>query len=140
MSNRKHTFLWWIAAFAIASASIGAQVQRPNLGVGGSNWTPRTGTDFGLVVQDLATGITPAQLAQSMLSGTGVTISNVQFSGVPVSAGAFTTTNPAILGFSSGIMLSSGNVNSVIGPNLADTAAMWQTRLDEEAATAAEGA
>jgi hypothetical protein len=27
-----------------------------------------------------------------------------------------------------------------VGPNLADTAAKWQARLDEEAATAAEGA
>ena len=27
-----------------------------------------------------------------------------------------------------------------VGPKLADTAAMWQARLDEEAAAAAEGA
>jgi len=112
-----------VAALAVLASAATAQrptPQRLRLPVGGTNLAPRPSNDAGLVVQDLATGITPGQLAQSILSGSGVTVSNVQYSGVPHSAGTFTTTTPGILGFSSGIVLSSGDIASVVGPNLSD--------------------
>jgi hypothetical protein len=68
-----------------------------------------------LVVNDLTTGLTPTQLAQS-LAGPGVTISNVSFTGVPQAAGEFTG-GTGIIGFEQGIILSSGHANGVPGPN-----------------------
>jgi hypothetical protein len=51
--------------------------------------------------------------------GSGVTPSNVVFTGTATSAGLFTTTSN-IIGFESGIILSSGHVNNVVGPNTQD--------------------
>lgn len=111
-----------IAMLATLAVCLDAQSlpQRPNLLPGQSNAVSKIGHDSGLVVQDLSTGITPLQLAQSILSGPGVTISNVVYNGVPGSAGTFTATDPTIVGFSSGIILSSGAVASVVGPNVSD--------------------
>lgn len=111
-----------LLALVLSGAALAAQAPvRAVLANGHTNWVPRATTDSGLVVQALNTGITPAQLANSILSGTGVTISNVTYSGTGVSAGTFTTTSPGILGFPSGIVLSSGNVGSVVGPNVSDS-------------------
>ena len=112
-----------LALVAIFAATSTAQTlpPRPALGTGQSNALPKFGNDFGLVVQDLSTGLTPTQLAQSILSGAGINVTNVAYSGLPHTAGTFSTTDATILGFSSGIVLSSGNVNSVPGPNLADS-------------------
>ncbi|HMS18619.1 MAG TPA: choice-of-anchor L domain-containing protein, partial [Planctomycetota bacterium] len=103
-------------------ATLHAQVtpqMRPVLSAGQSNQLPK-GSDFGLVLNDLSTGVTPTQLAQSILSGSGVSVTNVQYSGVAVSAGTFSTTDTSLLGFSSGIVLSSGDINSTPGPNVSD--------------------
>lgn len=108
----------------VLSLSAHAQITRSTeaiLGDSNSNWVPRLGTDNSLVVSDLNSGLTPVQLAQSILAGVSVTISNVSYSGVAVSAGTFTTTQPGVIGFGNGIILSSGNVSSVIGPNLQDS-------------------
>jgi len=59
-----------------------------------------------------------ATLINSFL-GSGVTPSNVVFTGTATSAGLFTTTSN-IIGFESGIILSSGHVNNVVGPNTQD--------------------
>jgi uncharacterized repeat protein (TIGR03803 family) len=71
----------------------------------------------GLVVTDL-TNRTPTQLVQQIL-GPGVTVSNVQFKGVNKSAGTFTG-GATIIGFPDGIILSSGDVRNVVGPNVSD--------------------
>ena len=69
---------------------------------------------MGLVVQDQTDpGITPTTLAQS-LAGTGVTISNVTYSGSMRAAGRFTG-GTTIIGFDSGIVLSTGNAQTVAG-------------------------
>lgn len=65
------------------------------------------------------TSLTPAQLA-STLAGPGVSISNVNFTGNPASAGSFTFTDPTVVGFGQGIVLSSGSAVDVVGPNLMD--------------------
>lgn len=68
-----------------------------------------------LVVQDLTMGITPQALAES-LAGVGITVSNVTYTGAPVAAGSFTG-GATIIGFESGVVLSSGSVIDVVGPN-----------------------
>lgn len=64
-------------------------------------------------------GYTATELAQSLV-GPGVTISNATFTGGATAAGSFNFTDPTVIGFGQGIMLSSGNVADVVGPNSAD--------------------
>jgi hypothetical protein len=72
-----------------------------------------------LTVQDQNTaGITPITLAQS-LAGTGITISNVTYIGTLESSGQFQG-GAGIIGFPSGIILSSGWAVDTIGPNQSD--------------------
>lgn len=72
------------------------------------------------------TSLTPTQLAESLV-GTGVSVSNVTFRGGAQSTGSFDFTNaPTVVGFSKGILLSSGNAADVVGPNAADwTSTDW---------------
>jgi len=65
------------------------------------------------------TSNTPAQLVQNVLVGSGVSVSNVTYSGhIPRSIGKFTTgNNPTNLGLTSGIIMSTGNVMDAPGPN-----------------------
>lgn len=72
----------------------------------------------GLSTQDLTNGITPEQLVQNLLGG-GVTVQNVKFNGAPHAAGTFTG-GDGIIGFNDGIILSSGRISDVVGPNLSD--------------------
>lgn len=56
--------------------------------------------------------MTPAQLVQNVLVGTGVTVSNITYTGSANSIGAFTTgATPTNLGLTSGIIMSTGFVN-----------------------------
>ncbi len=68
------------------------------------------------------TGITPTQLVQNILVGNGVTVSNVTFNGQagPTASnqiGSFVSTGITNLGFPSGLLLSSGGVSGMVGPN-----------------------
>ncbi len=74
-----------------------------------------SGGDF---VQDLTQGVSPQDLANALLGG-GITVSNVSYTGANVAAGTFKGLGAAI-GFNSGIILSSGDVACVTGPNLSD--------------------
>ncbi len=70
------------------------------------------------------TGMTPTQLVQNVLVGSGVTVSNVTYSGAANSIGYFTTgTIPTNLGLKSGVIMSTGNVTQAPGPvsNFAST-------------------
>jgi hypothetical protein len=69
----------------------------------------------GLAVADLTTSLTPTALAEQ-LAGTGVSVSNVQYTGAPAAAGSFTG-GDGIIGFDTGIILSSGQATDVVGPN-----------------------
>lgn len=66
------------------------------------------------------TALTPTQLAESLV-GTGVSVSNVTFTGGALSTGSFAFTDPKVIGFGQGIVLSSGNAADVVGPNLSDS-------------------
>ncbi len=68
----------------------------------------------GLIVQNLS-DMTPEELAAKLV-GSGITISNVKYTGLPCSAGVFSG-GKDIIGFADGIILSCGDVANVIGPN-----------------------
>ena len=78
---------------------------------------------YAQLVVTAATGITPQQLVQNILVGTGVSVSNVTFNGSSTACiwnnfGSFTTgTNPTNLGFTNGLILASGGVTGAVGPN-----------------------
>ena len=85
-----------------------------------------------LAVTDLTGALEPADLAQD-LAGEGVTIDNVTFVGTDTSAGRFTSGLMSVIGFDQGIALSTGNVNSVVGPNVQDgTTGFLGTGGDEQ--------
>ena len=82
---------------------------------GGSVKRPQTQKAAGLVTQDMATGgQTPDSLVTALV-GSGVTVANIQFDGAPVAAGTFSG-GIGIVGFAQGIVLGSGDVASVAGP------------------------
>lgn len=79
------------------------------------------------------TTLTPAQLVQNVLLGSGVTVSNITFNGsaaaanqIQESAGQFNGTNSNI-GLSNGFILGSGDVQVSIGPNNNGGASMGGT-------------
>ncbi len=93
---------------------------RPNLGPGESNWVPPAAAPEGsLVTTDLASGLTPLDLVAALV-GPGVTVSNVTYTGANIAAGTFTG-GSGIVGFESGIVLGTGNIASVVGPNASDS-------------------
>lgn len=107
-------------------AKISQLEPRPDIGPGESNWTPPLESpsskllSTGLSTTDLSTQ-TPDDLVAALI-GTGPdapVISNVTFSGAKIAAGTFSG-GTGIIGFESGIILSSGNIASVTGPNTAD--------------------
>jgi len=99
------------AALALAAASVFAVISL------------RTG-DAAVVTQDLSGPLEPVDLANTLV-GSGITISNVTYTGADVAAGTFsggTTIGGATgIGFDSGVILSSGSVANVIGPNQSDS-------------------
>jgi len=74
---------------------------------------PATQANAALVVQDLDRGATPDGMAQ-LLAGEGVSISNVTYAGATRAGGIFGGGSDSI-GFESGIILDSGNVQTVDG-------------------------
>ncbi|MFS0638330.1 choice-of-anchor L domain-containing protein [Mesobacillus foraminis] len=75
----------------------------------------------GLATNDLTSGLTPEQLVKNLLGG-GVTVQNVKFKGAFHAAGSFSG-GDGIIGFNDGIILSSGSISNVIGPNQSDSIA-----------------
>lgn len=107
-----------LALFAMASP-VPAQ-RRLELPPGGSLRLQQTQKAAGLVTQDMATGGQTPESLVTALVGSGVSITNIQFNGAPVAAGTFAG-GIGIVGFAQGIVLSSGDIASVIGPqNLLD--------------------
>lgn len=116
---RKLPALFMGCMVGLAAAAASAHPQRPSVPRGGDNWIPRASQRVGLTTQDLNSGLTPTDLVTALL-GPGVTVSNVTFTGANVAAGTFAG-GTGIIGFSSGIVLSSGSVAFVPGPNLQDS-------------------
>jgi len=74
-------------------------------------------SNLGITTTDLNTK-TPTDLVNTLL-GPGITVSNVTYTGANVAAGEFAG-GTGIIGFESGIILSSGDIASVVGPNALD--------------------
>lgn len=88
-----------------------------------SSYTFVAAQSSGLVTTDLASGVTAEDLANALVGSSGeVTISNVKYTGANVAAGTFSG-GTGIVGFESGIVLSTGNIASVAGPNSTGTPA-----------------
>jgi hypothetical protein len=97
-----------LALLAVAAAlTAGLFVIRPTSAIHG-----------GLHTENLIdAGLTPAQFAQQVV-GEGVTVdtASVSYTGHPFAGGTFTG-GDGIIGFESGIILSSGNIAHIVGPN-----------------------
>lgn len=94
--------------------------------------------DAGVTVQDLGVTLNPEDLVFALI-GNGVTVSNVSFKGENHAAGTFSD-EAGTIGFKEGIILSSGKIAHVIGPN--NSPAMgWANNLpgDPDAATLIPG-
>jgi gliding motility-associated-like protein len=61
--------------------------------------------------------LTPAQLVQNTLVGSGVTITNVTYSGAYAAIGRFTNGGTTNIGFQTGIVITSGSAGNCVGPN-----------------------
>jgi Abnormal spindle-like microcephaly-assoc'd, ASPM-SPD-2-Hydin len=101
------------------SATNDGTLQIIHNGPGGASFLFMNGagaSSGGLTTDDLTDdSLNPTALAQALV-GTGVTISNVTYTGAAPAAGTFAG-GQNIIGFSSGIVLSSGAVANVVGPN-----------------------
>lgn len=72
---------------------------------------------FNFAQLSTSTSLSPAQLVQNVLLGSGVTVSNIQFSGSGGAIGDFTATGTN-LGIASGVLLTTGTVaNTGEGPH-----------------------
>lgn len=69
-----------------------------------------------IVVQDLASGVTAQDLVDKLLGSAVVTVSNVTYTGADIAAGLFSG-GGGIIDCVDGIVLSSGDINSIPGPN-----------------------
>jgi len=77
---------------------------------------PAAQANLGLVTTDLNDpSVTPESLVNTLMGG-GITVSNVTYTGANRAAGVFSG-GTGIIGFESGIILSSGDIANVIGPN-----------------------
>ena len=65
-------------------------------------------------MSDLTTATTATDLANALV-GSGVSVSNVTYTGVDLAAGTFSGMGP--VGFANGVVLGSGSVVDVVGPN-----------------------
>lgn len=70
-------------------------------------------------IEDLTGELTPEDIAVSLV-GSGVTISNISYTGANVASGIFSG-GDGIIAFNSGIVLTSGSAKNVIGPNVSDS-------------------
>ena len=68
-----------------------------------------------LLVRDLGQGPSAQDMANTLV-GTGVSVSNIQYSGATNASGLFCS-GTGIIGFENGIVLTSGSARNVIGPN-----------------------
>ena len=75
-----------------------------------------SGPASALITVESLERMTPRDLAL-YITGCGVTIADVRFVGAEAAAGTFTSSNVDTIGFSSGMVLTTGAARNVIGPN-----------------------
>jgi|GEM_PF-1683991 len=96
---------------------LGAQaVYPPRVGnTGGVRTLDNVSALAALTTTDLTAGVTPEMMVTALL-GASIPVSNITFTGTPVSAGVFSG-GAGIIGPDTGIALSSGMISNAIGPN-----------------------
>ncbi|MEE9391336.1 MAG: choice-of-anchor L domain-containing protein [Planctomycetota bacterium] len=120
--NHRSTVLALIVA-AFFSLSLMAQ-SRPNLPVGGTNKPVGQTAGGPIVTTDLSGALTATALAES-LAGLGVVVSNVSTisdgtnNADLIALGTFSGAG-SIIGIESGVILSSGDIATIVGPNTLD--------------------
>ena len=73
------------------------------------------GTSFAQL--QVSQNLTPSQLVHQVLVGSGVTITNVTYTGDLTAIGDFSNGSTTNLGIYSGVLLTSGKATYAIGPN-----------------------
>ena len=63
-----------------------------------------------------STALTPAQLVQNVLLGTGIIATNITYTGSPLARGTFNGT-ASNLGLATGVILATGKISNAVGPN-----------------------
>jgi pimeloyl-ACP methyl ester carboxylesterase len=105
---------------------------------GGRPGTALTGTSTAsLTTQDLSEGVGPDDLVQTLL-GSGITFSNVTFEGAAAAGGKFAG-GAGSIGVESGVVLSSGDIHDVVGPNENDDTSTDNGRSGDSDLTALSG-
>jgi len=106
-----------IVALLLALGVQGAWAQEPGQRGETDPKTAPTGAlaQVGIQTQDLSGELTPEDLVHTLTCG-GLKVSNIKYVGADAAAGVFQST-PGIIGIEDGIILSSGNIANVIGPN-----------------------
>jgi len=87
----------------------------PPLSSGSAPTGPTLASSSSLVTQDLTGPLTPGDLAHQLV-GAGVVTTNVTYTGAEKAAGTFSG-GTGIIGFESGLILSTGDIANAIGPN-----------------------
>ncbi len=90
-----------------------------------------------LATEDLTGGLKPEDLVHDLI-GKGITVSKVTYSGASIAAGTFRG-GDGIVGFGSGVILSTGNIASVAGPNSNDSISSQNHQGGDEQLTAISG-
>ncbi len=101
-------------ALSTAASAVASPAQRPVATPGRPIQVSRPFQTTGIQVQEAGL----AQLLQCLL-GPGVQVSNATLTAAPSAAGLFTG-GALILGIDQGIVLTSGNITTLVGPNLSD--------------------
>ncbi|NDC19842.1 MAG: hypothetical protein EBZ87_06200, partial [Microbacteriaceae bacterium] len=106
----RRRFGWAIAPLLVVSLLSPARAQAANLSI-----------PNGIQTADLnSVGVTAQSLATE-LAGSGVTISNVVYKGANAQAGTIDIVDPNVVAFNHGVILSSGNIADVVGPNKSES-------------------
>jgi len=113
MNMAKGFLILMCAVFLVGVAGPAVAVERVQLGPSGNNYVPHDALT-GISVQEADLN----QLLQCLI-GPDVEISNAVLVAAPGAAGLFTGA-AGIIGFDQGLILSSGNIVTVVGPNMAD--------------------
>ncbi|MEI8230995.1 MAG: choice-of-anchor L domain-containing protein [Actinomycetes bacterium] len=75
----------------------------------------------GIQTTDLNTVGTAPQSLATELAGPGVTISNIVYQGANAQAGTIDVVDPQVVAFNHGVILSTGNIADVVGPNKSES-------------------
>ncbi len=73
---------------------------------------------------------TPTELVEDVLLGTGVTASNITYTGAVAARGEFNSVNSNI-GFDGGVILTSGGITNAVGPNNAGNRSLNNFQLGD---------